>query len=59
MDFEKKQSYYLSKYAAGTGEWFLTSDTFKTWLDGAPQILWCRGQRMETNPLLIIAEEES
>ncbi|KAI0127543.1 hypothetical protein BJ170DRAFT_377180 [Xylariales sp. AK1849] len=43
VDYSNKQSDYLRKRQSGTGEWFLDSPQYKTWLSQRKQTLLCLG----------------
>lgn len=44
-DHKSTQSAILQKALKGTGQWFLNSDEFLTWVSGAKQTLYCPGIR--------------
>jgi hypothetical protein len=45
----------LEEHHEGTGEWFLKSEEFETWLETLAGTLWIRGMR--THPLLILSNK--
>ena len=42
-DFSAKHSNILSRRQPGTGQWFLESPKFKSWVKDKDTILWCQG----------------
>ncbi|KAK0726050.1 hypothetical protein B0H67DRAFT_480825, partial [Lasiosphaeris hirsuta] len=51
LNFCKRQSDYLARSHAGTGEWFLRHKTFQSWSSGDPRTFWCYGS-LTINSLL-------
>lgn len=45
LDFPSKQNDALSRREEGTGQWFLETTEFRSWLDTAGKVLWCPGIR--------------
>jgi hypothetical protein len=43
IDYGPQQSDYISRRQAGTGQWFLDSEEFQTWLKASKQTLFCPG----------------
>ena len=43
VDFAKQQNDLISRRQEGTGQWFLKSPEFTTWLNGVKQTLFCPG----------------
>lgn len=43
LEFPSQQSDFISKCQKGTGQWFIESDKFKTWLNETGQTLYCPG----------------
>ncbi|EEP79769.1 conserved hypothetical protein [Uncinocarpus reesii 1704] len=42
-DYGPQQSGFLNRHQAGTGQWFLHSEAYQTWLQTAKQTLFCPG----------------
>ena len=53
LNFAPKQLDLFSRLQTGTGEWLLSNQTFRSWIDGNERILWCPGLRKE-NLLTVI-----
>lgn len=49
FNFVQKQADVLANREPGTGLWFLQSEPFKQWIDGATDVLWCPGIRMRNS----------
>jgi len=45
LDFCSKQNDVFSRRQEGTGEWFLDHHSFKDWIEGRGETLWCPGIR--------------
>lgn len=45
LNFKETQNDILAKRTDGTGQWLLESQTFKDWIVGKRNILWCPGIR--------------
>ena len=45
LNFAPHQADTVSRRQPGTGKWFLETETFKSWVDGAIRSLWCPGPR--------------
>ena len=45
LNFSVKQNEVLAVHEPGTGQWLLNSSSFKSWVDGGTQVLWCYGIR--------------
>lgn len=45
LDFSDQQHYYSRNHQLGTGQWFLNSPTYQTWLDQRDQVLVCSGPK--------------
>ncbi|KAJ7817632.1 hypothetical protein B0H13DRAFT_1506301, partial [Mycena leptocephala] len=43
LDFEATQENIFSKFAAGTGDWFINHPEFQRWISGEISLLWCPG----------------
>ena len=43
IDYAPQQSDFISRRQAGTGEWLLGSEQFKTWVETEKQTLFCPG----------------
>jgi hypothetical protein len=43
IDYAIQQSDFIRRRQAGTGEWLLNSDQFRTWVDQSNQTLFCPG----------------
>ncbi|KAK4444779.1 hypothetical protein QBC34DRAFT_384994 [Podospora aff. communis PSN243] len=43
FNYGHQQSHHLKKHQPGTGEWFLSSIEFKTWIEAGGQTLFCHG----------------
>jgi len=43
IDYAPQQSDYIRRRQEGTGQWFLDSAEFQTWLDTGKQTLFCQG----------------
>ena len=45
FNYWKDQVDYFARAGEGTGQWFLDSVEFKSWIEGEKRFLWCRGGR--------------
>ena len=45
FNYWKDQVDYFARAEDGTGQWFLDSVEYRSWLDGGKRFLWCRGDR--------------
>ncbi|KFY10697.1 hypothetical protein V492_04887 [Pseudogymnoascus sp. VKM F-4246] len=43
IDFDTQQSDFISRRTKGTGQWFLDSTEFQTWLNTDNKVLFCQG----------------
>lgn len=43
IDYATQQSYFINRRQTGTGQWFLDSEEFQTWLNTDKQTLFCPG----------------
>lgn len=54
LNFEEKQNDIFAERADGTGEWLLESQTFKAWVEGDSEALWCPGIRERLVPNVLL-----
>ncbi|KAI0902853.1 ankyrin [Ustulina deusta] len=55
LDFTAKQTDFLKRRQAETGEWLLSDPIFQDWADGKERTLWCPGLREIGNTLVSVA----